>query len=99
MGNRLILDQMLRALTNNVYYQPPTGTMMKYPAIKYSRSTIDIRHADDGSYSQDTNYEIIVIDRNPDSPIVDAVSKFSGIRHSRHYTADGLNHDVFNIYI
>lgn len=98
MANRLTLDQKLRALTNNVYYQPPTGTMMKYPAIRYSRNDIAIRHADDGSYNQEINYEIIVIDRDPDSPIVDAVSKFPRVRHTRHYTSDGLNHDVFAIY-
>ena len=98
MASRLTLDQTLREFTNNVYYQPPTSTKMQYPAIRYSRNDISIRHADDDSYNQTRGYEIIVIDRDPDSPIVDAISKLQGIKHGRHYAADGLNHDVFTIY-
>ena len=98
MASRLTLDQTLKEFTNNVYYQPPTGTRMQYPAIKYSRNDISIRYADDDSYNQTRGYEIIVIDRDPDSPIVDAISKLPKVRHVRHYTADGLNHDVFTIY-
>lgn len=98
MASRLTLDQMLRALTNNVYYQPPTSTKMNYPAIRYSRNDIAIRHADNTSYNQENNYEIIIIDRDPDSPIVEAVSKLPRVRHIRHYASDGLNHDVFTIY-
>jgi len=98
MASRLTLDQTLRGFTNNVYYQPPTGTMMKYPAIRYRRNDIDIRHADNTSYNQTIGYEIIVIDRDPDSPITMEVAKLSGIRFVRNYQADGLNHDVFAIY-
>lgn len=98
MANRLTLDQTLKGFTNNVYYQPPTGTMMQYPAIRYRRNDIDIRHADNISYNQTIGYEIIVIDRDPDSPITMGVAKLPGIRHIRSYQADGLNHDVFAIY-
>lgn len=97
MASRLTLDQTLKEFTNNVYYQPPTGTKIEFPAIKYSRNEISIMHADDDSYNQTRGYEIIVIDRNPDSPIVDSVSKLPRIRFNRHYTADGLNYDAFTI--
>ena len=49
-------------------------------------------------YSQKKSYEVTVIDKNPDSMIVDRVSKLPYCSHNRHYTADNLNHDVFIIY-
>ena len=97
MANRADLDQLLRAITNNVYYQPPVNINMVYPCIRYSRSNITNQHADDSVYLQRRAYELIVIDRNPDSPIVDAVSKLQGVRFNQHYVSEGLNHDRFTI--
>lgn len=96
--DRKSLDQILRSITPNVYYQPPASVQMKYPAIRYRRNDIDIRYADNTSYSQEVGYEIIAIDQNPDSPMVVALSKLPQIRFVRNYQADGLNHDVFAIY-
>lgn len=95
--DRKSLDQTLRVFTNNVYYQPPATVKMSFPAIRYRRVGIDIRHADDDSYNQTRSYEIIVIDRDPDSELVTKVSQLPGIRHGRSYQADGLNHDLFTI--
>ena len=99
MGNRLDLQAMLEKLlgSNNVYFQPPASVKMQYPAIVYSRSRIDNSHADDGVYMQSLEYEVIVIDRDPDSEIVMKVSRLPRCRHERHYTADGLNHDAFKL--
>lgn len=100
MDKRLDLQSKLESLlgSRNVYYQPPASIRMKYPAIVYSRDDIDNRHADDGIYMQSHFYEVIVIDEDPDSEIVDKVSKLPSCRFSRHYTSDNLNHDVFIIY-
>lgn len=107
MGNRLTLHEKLCEIINitepngdrHVYYQPPASILMKYPAIKYSRSSIDNRHASNSVYKQFDAYEIIVIDPNPDSEYVRAISKLPRCRFGRHYTADNLNHDTFTIYI
>lgn len=96
--DRKSLDQIFRGFTSNVYYQLPENTRMSFPAIKYQRSRIDIRHADDKSYNQTRGYEITVIDRDPDSPLVEKVSQMEGVLFNRHFTADGLNHDVFTLY-
>ena len=98
MASRLTLQEYFETLTNNVYFQPPVNTKMSYPAIRYRRQTIDNIHADDNPYHQERAYEVIVIDKNPDSPIVDEISKMSMCRYVRHYTADGLNHDIFIVY-
>lgn len=84
--------------SNNVYYQPPSTVNMSYPAIVYSRDNINNIYADDDVYNQTRNYQITVIDRDPDSIIVDKISRIKRIKFTRHYTKNNLNHDVFNIH-
>lgn len=98
MANRPSLNEYFKTLTEHVYYQPPVNVLMKYPCIRYSRNSIDNTFADDLVYLQDRSYEVTVIDRDPDSPLVDAISKMPTARFNRHYTTEGLNHDVFIIY-
>lgn len=100
MSNRLKLHELLCEVlgSRNVYFQPPESVKMKYPAIVYSRNRIDNEHANDGVYIQSPSYAITVIDKNPDSEIVDKVSRLPMCRFDRHYIADNLNHDTFTIY-
>lgn len=100
MARRLELHEVLCNVlgSRNVYYQPPASVKMQYPAIVYSRKDIYNRHADDDVYKQDHAYDVTVIDRNPDSLIVEEISRLPKCRFDRHYTADNLNHDVFTIY-
>lgn len=71
---------------------------MQYPAIVYSRDDIENNHANNGAYIQSTAYNIIVIDPDPDSEVVQKVSKLPMCMFDRHYAADNLNHDSFTIY-
>lgn len=100
MNSRIDLQTLLEDIldSRNVYYQPPSNIQMKYPAIVYSRSEIDNTHADNIVYSQSHIYEITVIDKNPDSDIVEKISRIPTCRYGRHYTADNLNHDTFTLY-
>ena len=98
MASRLELHAFLRSIVPNVYYQPPPSVRMNYPAIVYSRKNIDNTFANDSVYKQDHFYELIVIDKNPDSVYVETISKLPKCNYDRHYTADNLNHDVFTIY-
>ncbi len=97
MGSRLDLQNLLEFVlgSRNVYYQPPESVKIKYPAIIYRRNDIDNNFADDIVYMQNHTYQIIVIDADPDSEIVDRVSKLPMCRYDRHYTSDNLNHDIF----
>lgn len=85
-------------VVKNVYYQPPKSINMKYPAIVYRRSKIQNDHADDIIYNQKTRYEVTIIDYDPDSLILERMFSLRYCEHDRHYTMDGLNHDVFTIY-
>lgn len=102
---RLELDRTLRKVmremagVENVYFQPPTNLLMKYPAIRYERSDIENTPADDRPYAQHTFYDVTVIDENPDSLLVYAIASLPRCRYGRHYKADSLNHDTFTIYV
>ena len=100
MGSRLELQTILEELlgSRNVYFQPPESIKMKYPAIVYYRSDIANDSADNLIYKQSRFYQLTVIDEDPDSEIVEKVSKLPKCRFNRHYTADNLNHDTFTLY-
>ena len=99
MSRRLDLHEVLcMALgTRNVYFQPPESLKLQYPAIVYNRQNLDVTSADNRSYLKDWIYQVVVIDKDPDSPIVEAVSELPGIRYVRSFKSDNLNHDVFLI--
>ena len=98
MAPRLQLHQLLETFTENVYFQPPTNVHLEYPCIVYHRDFADTKFADDNPYSHTKRYAIIVIDPNPDSEIPSKVAQMPMSLFNRFYTADDLNHDVYNVY-
>ncbi len=101
VNDRLELHELLCQIlgSRNVYFQPPESVKMKYPAIRYSRNEIANTSADNIVYKQDVSYMITVIDRDPDSAIVELISQIPRIVFDRHYVADNLNHDVFTLFV
>ena len=53
MDKRLKLQSNLEKLlgSKHVYYQPPASLKMEYPCIRYSKSTIDSKNADNSKYA------------------------------------------------
>ena len=100
MASRLNLQTKLEGIlgSRNVYYQPPASVKMQYPAIVYRRKDVDTRFANNVVYMQSSSYEVVLIDKNPDSEFVDKILRLPYCSYDRHYTADNLNHDVFTIY-
>lgn len=105
MTRRLEFHEVLCSIINmndsgdrHVYFQPPESLKIKYPAIIYSRDNIENDFANNNVYMQNNRYQVIVIDKNPDSEIVEKVSKLPRCSFDRHYTSDNLNHDSFIIY-
>lgn len=100
MGQRLELHAKLSAIptVKKAYFQQPPTTGIEYPCIIYKRDSAETTFADNNPYSTTKRYMVTVIDKNPDSTIPDAVAKLPMCRFDRHYTADNLNHDVFNLY-
>ena len=100
MANRLDLQSLLEELlgSRNVYYTPPESIKMQYPAIRYSKKKIESVHADDSKYLMRDCYELIVISRTPDHPVIKQLLASPYCSYDRPYVADNLYHDVLTIY-
>lgn len=83
--------------SREAHFQPPTNVKMNYPAIVYSRDNIGNTFADNKVYMQSHQYKVVVIDKRPNSEIVERVSLLPQCRFVQNYKADNLNHDVFII--
>lgn len=100
MSTRVELHSKLEELfgSKHIYYQPPESIKMEYPAIVYSKSDIETQFADNKAYSITKSYEVIVIDKKPDNPVIEKLLALPYCRFDRHYKSDNLNHDVLTIY-
>lgn len=100
MAQRLELQSLLETLlgSRNVYFQPPPTVMLQYPCIIYNRDYINTDYAANKPYKHKKRYQITVIDRNPDSDIHEKVAALPLCSYDRFYTADNLNHDVYNLF-
>ena len=107
MGNRrLLLHDMLceilscpiRGKDCRCYFQPPESIRMNYPAIVYGLDDIESTFANDGVYLYKRKYQVTVIDKDPDTDLVEKVMNLPMSRFERHYEKDNLNHDVFEIF-
>lgn len=96
--DRKELGKILRGFCPNVYFQPPESVKLEYPCIIYKRSSGDTQFADNKPYTFTHRYQVMIIDRDPNSPIIEKVSMLPMCVMDRHYTADNLNHDLFNLY-
>ena len=96
--SRMELHELLKTIIPNVYFQPPTNTKIQYPCIVYKRGFADTEFAGNNPYRYTKRYMVTVIDRNPDSAIPDKIASLPMCLFNRFYTADNLNHDVFNLY-
>lgn len=101
MNNRLELQSKLEELlgSRNVYFQPPESIKLNYPCIIYSRGiTHKTIFANDNQYQHRIRYDVIIIDKNPDSEILDKIASLPMCVFQRHYTSNNLNHDVYELY-
>ena len=99
-ASRLKLQTQLEVLlgSRNVYHQPPSSKTMQYPAIRYSRKSIDPRYADNKKYLRKTCYELIVIDYDSNNPVIEKLLELPYCTYDRHYIASNLHHDVLTLY-
>ena len=100
MASRQELQSKLEGLlgSRNVYYDPPNNLEMEYDAIKYSKKTPSSRFANNAIYSKMNCYELIVIARKSDHPVIEKLEGLKYCSHDRHYKSDNLAHDVFTLF-
>ena len=90
----------------HVYSEPPEDFKLEFPCAVVRMGTISSRSADNRVYKVDNSREIIYIRRQFDDQMLNTILEgdskheppFRMIRHIRHYTADGLHHDLYKIY-
>lgn len=99
MAPRVELNDILKVICPNIYFQPPSDVQMTYPAIVYERDTAESKYANNFPYKFDKKYQLTLITRNPDEDaIFKALVELPMCAHERFYVSDNLNHDVFVIY-
>jgi hypothetical protein len=100
LTSRLQLQHLFEMLlgSRNVYFQPPANVQMQYPCIVYELDTVESLFADNKPYRHTKRYQVTVIDSDPDSGLPDKIAELPLCSFQRHYTADNLNHDVFNLF-
>lgn len=100
MADRLDFQSLLEELlgTRNVYYNPPESEKMQYTAIRYSKKKIESVYANNSKYLMRDCYELIVISRKPDDPVIKRLLALPYCSYDRQYIADNLYHDVLTIY-
>lgn len=100
MAQRLELQQLLESIlgSRNVYFQPPDSVQLRYPAIIYNRTDIDIGYADNKPYRHKKQYQITVIASDPDSDIHEKVAELPLSSYDRFFASDNLNHDVYTLF-
>lgn len=98
--SRTELQTLLEDLlgSRNVYFQPPESIKMNYPCIVYSRNDGRTQFANNRPYRFTKRYSLTYISRNPEDDMVDKIAELPMCIYDRHYTADNLHHDTFQIY-
>lgn len=101
MERRLELQNELEVLlgSTEVHYQPGPSVELSYPCIIYSRSNSNTEWANGYIYRKKSRYQVTLIDTDPDTLIPDKLlDHFQYIRMERVYSADYLNHYIFDLY-
>lgn len=100
MRPRIELHRLLQrtARTKNVYFQPPENLRLSFPCIVYSQDRERPRYADNRKYANADRYTLTVIDKDPESPMRDAVRELPYCSFDRSFRAENMNHFVFIIY-
>ncbi len=107
MGRRLDLHHLLQetfesatglSSSGRIFFQPGSDTTLKYPCILYRLNSIPTNPANDRPYKIDHEYELTVIDRDPLSPLREAIVRLPMCRFNRAFESDNLHHYAFTIY-
>lgn len=97
MLDRVKVQNMLKSIVPNVYFQPPESVKIEYPCVIYDLSQIKPMYANDSVYNIHDAYSITYITRKADDLNLAAMATIPCIRHDRTYVSEGLYHHVFTL--
>lgn len=81
------------------FIKPPSTVNPQYPRIVYSLPQIKTKSADNKVYQKSAQYQITVIDQNPDTKIPEELVEQLNCAFVTSYTADNLCHFIYSITI
>ena len=98
--DRLSLQNKLVELLGspNVWFQPPSSLILKYPCIIYKLDDVDETYADDKTYVRSKQYLITIIDKSPDSLIYEKILDLPYSSFNTSYVVDNLNHYICSLF-
>ena len=99
---RIKLSDMLHSIfdyPDQIYFDPPEGKKIVYPAIIYERQKVNTTNADNKKYFVWDRYQLTYISKRRDDPMLDRILSLPYCEHDRPFKKDDLYHDVFTIYI
>jgi hypothetical protein len=102
MEKRLMISEKLHELlgSDEVHFQPTESVKLKYPCILYSFEDYRFSRANNGKYLKREHYTVTHIYQSIDENLREQMlSAFMYSSFERTYTADGLYHDAYNIYL
>lgn len=95
----LLHDILVEILgSDNCYYSPPDDMEMEYPCIIYQPSILGTAFADNRRYIKRNQYQITIVDEDPDSKIAEKVLELPSAYFDTFYTAENLNHWQLSLY-
>lgn len=97
--DRLSLQTELETFIPTVYFQPPANLTLKYPCIIYNKTGKERKYSNNGLYFVKQEYQLMVIEKNPDSKVADDIEeKLQYCEIRQYYTVDQLNHTILNLH-
>lgn len=95
-----VLDAYVtKGLINKAYYSPPENIKMEYPCIVYKKELNPLDTANDGRYFNYNKYQLMIMDRRLDNPIIDDIlDKFNTSMYVNEYWTDGIHHTIIELY-
>lgn len=102
---RLLFDEKLRELQiqangyQHTYFEPPESVRMQYDAVVYEKTAMNVRRANNRSYSVRDGYKVTVISRDSETPLPRMIQEhFERCAPERPFVTDNLYHFPFTIY-
>ena len=99
MDKRLELHNELLKFFKNVYYQPPSNIVMKYPCIVLNKVPGFKNFSNNSRYIKVQAYSLTLIEFDPDSVKANEIEEyFEYCEIDQYYIRDGLNHTTLTLY-
>lgn len=97
---RRALQSKLETLvsSSNVYFQPPESVQLQYPCVVYKLSSDRPLFANNDTYFNKDQYTLTIIDRSPESGLLEMLRGLPLLSFNTHFMANNLHHYVFSLY-